>query len=102
MLAPYAVDPELKSLLRGMATADRKGQVFYGEDKPRPRLLRMSTQQSAAVVDDCQDSSHSGLADRKTGQRLTVGVTRNHVVVTMHLTDAVWRVAFVSYSKTKC
>ena len=102
MLAPYAIDPELKSLLRGMATADRKGQAFYGEDKPRPRLLRMSAQKGVAVVDDCQDSSHSGLANRKTGQRLTVGVKRNHVVVTMHFTDGLWRVAFVSYSKTKC
>jgi hypothetical protein len=103
MLSPYTADPELKSLLHGMATADTKGQVFYGQDALRPRLLRLSVQQGVAVVDDCQDSSHSGLADRSTGRHLTVGVARNHVVVTMHRADDDrWRVAFVSYSRTKC
>lgn len=102
MLAAYSADPELKSLLGGMATADRKSQVFYGENIPRAKLLRFSVQQGVAVIDDCQDSSRAGLADRKTGKRLTIGVKRNHVVATLHLVDGTWRVVFISYSRTKC
>lgn len=103
MLSAFATNPALGSLLKGMATADRKGQVFYGQDIPRPRLLRFSDQQGVAVVDDCQDSSHSGIADKSTGRHLTVGVSRNHAVVTMHRgDDGQWRVAFVSYTRTKC
>ena len=102
MLAKYSADPELKSLLRGMASADSKGQVFYGRNMPRPRILRSSLDQGVIVVDDCQDSSHAGLADRKTGKRLTVGVARNHVVATLHQLAGTWKVVFVSYSSTKC
>jgi len=103
MLSAFATNPALNSLLKGMATADRKGQVFYGQDLPRPRLTRLSDQDGVAVVDDCQDSSHSGIADKSTGRHLTVGVSRNHVVVTMHRgDDGQWRVAFVSYTRTKC
>jgi hypothetical protein len=103
ILSAFATNPALNSLLNGMATADRKGQVFYGQDLPRPRLTRLSDQDGVAVVDDCQDSSHSGIADKSTGRHLTVGVPRNHVVVTMHRgDDGQWRVAFVSYTRTKC
>lgn len=102
MLTPYAADPELSSLLRGMARADSKGQVFYGRNRPRPRVTQLSVSRGVAVVDDCQDSSHAGIADRTTHHRVTVGVARNHVVVTMHRVGGAWRVVFVSYTRTKC
>jgi hypothetical protein len=103
MLSPYAGDPELASLLRGMAQADSKSQVFYGENLPRPKLLRYSAPQGTAVVDDCQDSAHAGVAERRSRRHLTVGVARNHVVVTMHRdASGSWRVVFVSYTRTKC
>jgi hypothetical protein len=102
MLERYAVDPELSSLLRGMAAADAKGQAFYGENVPRPKLIRLSIPKGVAVVDDCQDSSQAGIEDAKTHKHLTIGVSRNHVVVTMHRSTQGWRVAFVSYSRTKC
>lgn len=102
MLASYTVDPELSSLLRGMSDAESKDQVFYGRDKLRPRLSQLSEQQGVAVVDDCQDSRGSGLADRSTGRKLTAGVARNHVVSTLHRVRGRWLVAFVSYTKTSC
>jgi len=102
MLAPYAADPELSSLLRGMANADSKGQVFYGRNRPRPKVTQLSVSRGVAVVDDCQDSSHAGIANRSTHHPITVGVARNHVVVTMHLVGGMWRVVFVSYTRTKC
>jgi hypothetical protein len=85
-----------------MRTADRKGQVFYGHDRANPTITAFSAARGVAVVDDCQNSSHSGLADRRTGATVTRGVRRNHVVVTMHLNNGVWRVAFVSYPSTRC
>ena len=102
MLAPYAADPELRSLLSGMAHGDRAGTVFYGQDKPRPAIAQLSEPQGIAVVRDCQDSSHSGNADRQTGKPLTVGVARHLVVATMHRIDGTWRVAFVTYKQGKC
>ena len=102
-LAPFTMDPELKSLIAGMASSDRKGQVFYGADLPRATEASVSPDGLTAVVDDCQDSSHAGLALRRTGQRLTVGVVRNHVVVTMKKAHGgLWKVYFVSHSKTSC
>jgi hypothetical protein len=54
------------------------------------------------VINDCQDSSHAGNADRATGKRLTVGVPRHPVTATMHLVDGTWRVAFVAYQDAHC
>src|SRR4051812_30279647 len=97
LLSPYATDPELSSLLHGMSRGDNQGTVFYGADRPRPHVARLSVQQGIAVINDCQDSSHAGNADSSTGRRLTVGVARHPVTATMHLVQGTWRVAFVSY-----
>ena len=102
LLSPYAVDPELSSLLRGMESGDRKGTVFYGQDVPRPSITSLSVAQGLAVIRDCQDSSKAGNAVRRTGRKLTVGVARHLVISTMHLTDGAWRVAFVTYEQSKC
>lgn len=101
-LSPVATDPELKSLLTGMAASDANARVFYGADVPRASAASISPDRSRAVIDDCLDSSGSGDANRQTGKRLTVGVARNHVVVTMAATAGTWRVYFVSYPKTPC
>jgi hypothetical protein len=102
LLSPYATDPELASLLHGMSRGDNQGTVFYGADQPRPHVARLSVQQGIAVINDCQDSSHAGNADRSTGRRLTVGVARHPVTATMHLVQGTWRVAFVSYQDAHC
>jgi hypothetical protein len=101
-LEKFTIDPELKSLLTGMLRTDTKGQVFYGADVPRASQASVSPDGMTAVVNDCQDSTRSGVANRTTGQHLTVGVARNHVVVTMKKSAGVWKVAFVSHTKTPC
>jgi hypothetical protein len=102
-LAKIATDLELRSLLAGIAKERARGRVFYGAEVPRPRVQQLSTSKGVAVINDCQDASHAGVEDLKTGQKYTVGVARNHVVATMHRgTDGIWRVAFVSYPKSKC
>lgn len=100
-LAPYAIDPELKSLIAGFASLDAKGQILYGANKPRP-VASISPDGTTAVVNDCQDSSSAGAANRKTSAPVTKGVARNHVVVTMKQSADVWKVYFVSYTKTPC
>ena len=102
VLSEFTVDPELKSLLAGMAATDRKGQVFYGADVTRATTASVSADGTRAVVDDCLDSSSSGNQDRATGKKITVGVARNHVVVTMANAGGRWQVYFVSYPKTPC
>jgi hypothetical protein len=101
-LEKYTVDPELKSLLTGMARTDSKGQMFYGADVPRATQASVAPDGLKAVVNDCQDSTNAGSADKKTARPVTVGVARNHVVVTMQKTVDVWKVYFVSYTKTPC
>jgi hypothetical protein len=101
-LARYSVDPELKSLLAGMAKVDAKGQVFYGAHVPRAQAASISPDGATAVVNDCQDSTKTGLARRSDLAPLTKGVARNHVVVTMKRSTNAWRVSFVSYAQTPC
>ena len=101
-LARYTVDPALKSLLAGMAKTDAKGQVYYGADVPRATAASVSPDGLTAVVNDCQDSRNSGVARKSDLAPLTRGVARNHVVVTLKKVTGVWKVYFVSYSKTSC
>jgi hypothetical protein len=103
ILAKYAGDPELRSLLDGMAEQDRQGRVFYGQDVPRPEIEMLSIDRGVAVIRDCQDSSGAGVQDATTGQKLTVGVARNAVSATLHPgPDGAWRVVFVTYPQTSC
>jgi hypothetical protein len=103
LLSKYAGNPELRSLLVGMARQDREDKVIYGFDKPHATVRALAVSRGLAVISDCQNSSDSGVASRSTGRRLTVGVKRNHIVSTMHLgADGVWRVSFVAYPKTPC
>jgi hypothetical protein len=86
-----------------MRMQDRSGQMIYGRNVPRARLQSMSVQQRVAVIRDCQDSSHSGVEEKKSRRHLTVGKSRNLVVATMRLgDDGVWRVSFISYPKSTC
>lgn len=102
ILAEVAVDPALKSILAGFSQADTKRQVLYGQNVPRP-TVRISPDATTALVDDCQDSTRAGVADRATGRELTHGVARNHLSVTMKKTeDGLWKLAFVDYTKTPC
>ena len=101
-LTPFTVDPELKSLLAGMTRTDAKKQVFYGAHMPKATVASIAPDGRRAVIDDCQDSTHTGLARLPDLAPVTKGVARNHVVVTMLNTGTAWKVYFVSYTKTPC
>lgn len=102
VLAELAIDPALKSILYGFTQADTKNQVLYGANVPRP-TARINPDATTALVDDCQDSSNAGVADQSTAKRITVGVARNHVSVTMKKQPGeLWKVSYVDYAKSSC
>ena len=103
LLTAVTTDPELTSLLQGIARERARGRAFYGAAIPRPTLKQFSPAQQLAVVDDCQDASASGVVQLSSGRHLTAGTAHEHVVVTMHLgSDDRWRVAFISFPKSQC
>jgi hypothetical protein len=95
------MNPELSSVLTGMSKLDAKGEVLYGQNRPRP-TVKVSPNGLTAVVDDCQDSSQAGTANRRSMQPLNVGSERNHVVVTMKKASQDWKLAFVAYTTKPC
>lgn len=102
-LSELAVDPALRSLLKGMQANDSAGEVFYGAHVTHPEPVPISPDGKTALVDDCQDSTGTGLANRLTLKPKTRGVRNNHVNVTMKKSaDGAWRVAFVAYTKSPC
>jgi hypothetical protein len=102
ILAPFTADPELKSLISGIAKDRARGRVFYGQPVVRPRVTQLSESQGVAVVRDCQDASHTGDKDVRTGRRLTKGSPRTLVVATLHRLRSAWRVVFVSFPSSSC
>ena len=103
MLSPHTGDPELGSLLAGMARDDADGRVYYGSPVLRALVQQFSPAKGVAVVRDCQDASNTGDKDRRTGRLLTKGKARTLVVSTLHRTSrGGWKVVFVSFPRQSC
>jgi hypothetical protein len=101
ILAPYATDPELSRLLRGLVAAEAVGEGQYGAEVPRARVT--SVRGDTAAVIDCQDASNAGKLSLETGKKLTRGVARNPVNATLRRgTDGRWRVATVEFTRGEC
>lgn len=103
ILTPFTSDPELTSLLRGIASDRARGRVFYGQPTIRARLTQLAEVSGIAVVSDCQDASKTGDRDVASGRLLTKGSPRTLVVSTMHRSsDGKWRVSFVTFPRHSC
>lgn len=102
MLEPFAADPELKSLVQGMARDRANGRVFYGQPVVRASVTQFSEVRGIAVVRDCQDATHTGDKDARTGRVLTKGTAHTLVVATLHKLATSWRVVFVSFPRQSC
>jgi len=101
MLAPYATDPELSRLLRGLLATDAVDQQDYGAPIPHARVTTIRG--NTAGVFDCQDASRAGLASRSSGRRLTRGVSRNPVNATLlRGPDGQWRMSTVEFPGGSC
>jgi hypothetical protein len=100
ILAVTMTDPALSATLARLAKLDTSAQIPYGSDIPLRQSVTVTGK--GAVVRGCLDSSKSGLADRKTGQKLTRGIATNPVLVTFKQgPDGVWRVAATSFPGTR-
>jgi hypothetical protein len=86
-----------------MARDRARGRVFYGAPVLRPKVTALSTGTRVATITDCQDATHTGDKDAKTGRLLTKGSPRTTVVATMNLQrDGEWRVVYVTFPKQRC
>jgi hypothetical protein len=90
ILAVTMADPALSDAVRRYQNLERAGQRSYGRAVPLRQSVTVSG--TTAVVKGCLDSTHSGVADRKTGRKLTRGVATSPVTATFtEASDGVWR-----------
>src|SRR5205823_5802612 len=102
LLAAVAADPVLTRLLSTARIQTRQGITRYGAVIPRIVSVRFAGPDRASLV-DCQDASHAGQADRRTGRAKTVGVARSPVDAELvRAGDGTWRVADVRYTGGSC
>ncbi|HEY0485320.1 MAG TPA: hypothetical protein VGD72_03610 [Mycobacteriales bacterium] len=100
ILSTTLTDPELGNALDRLAAMDRRGRRAYGSDVPLRQTVTLTG--ATAVVTGCLDSSQSGIADSKTGRKLTRGVATNPVSVTFHRgKDGVWRASETRFPGTR-
>lgn len=102
ILAAVATEPQLSLTLISARAQKRNHIVLYGQVIPRPSVQPINGS-STGTIRDCQDTSRSGQADSRTGQKKTVGIARNPAVVTLKLVaDGQWRVSQVTYPGGTC
>lgn len=101
-LAAVAVDPQLSTTLSGMRQQKAAGLTTYGE--VTVRISSVEVAGATAKVVDCQDASHAGQADARTGDRKTVGVPRMpvHATLVRDTADGQWKVSQIDFPGGAC
>ena len=83
--------------LQGPRTPPLSATVVLGHRISWPQPINGAT---TALIDDCQDASQSGSMKTATGDKVTVGVARDHYQGSLVKgDDGVWRVEQVYYLK---
>jgi hypothetical protein len=94
ILAPYAAGEQLEQASSSILGAAMAGQEPYGEVVLHPEVARIDG--DTAVVEDCQDTSGSGLTQN--GRPVTVGYEEDSVLTTLiRGEDNQWRVVATEY-----
>lgn len=100
LIATVAVDPTKANMLSDAAKFDSQGLETYGALGHRISWPQPINGARTALIDDCQDRSQSGSMKTATGDKVTVGVPRDHYQGNLVKgDDGVWRVAEVYYLK---
>jgi len=100
LIATVAVDPTKANMLSDAAKFDSQGLETYGSLGHRISWPRPINGGTTALIDDCQDASQSGAIKTSTGDKVTVGVARDHYQGSLVKgDDGVWRVEQVFYLK---
>lgn len=91
LLASYATNPQLSTLLRNIKNLHTKHQTSWGYAVVHIESVRVKA--GEATVRDCQDSSHAGLMDTRTGKKTSLGVPKDPLSATLvRGTDGQWRI----------
>ena len=100
LVATVAIDPTKANMLSDAAKFDSQGLQTYGTLGHRISWPQPVNGASTAVIDDCQDASQSGSMKTATGDKVTVGVARDHYQGNLVKgDDGGWRVEQVFYLK---
>jgi hypothetical protein len=100
LVATVAVDPTKANMLSDAAEFDSQGLRTYGTLGHRISWPQPINGAPTAVIDDCQDASQTGAVNTTTGNKVTVGVPRDHYQGSLVKgDDGVWRVAQAFYLK---
>ena len=100
LVAAVAVDPTKTNMLTDGAKFDAQGLETYGALGHRISWPQPINGGITALIDDCQDRSQSGSMKTATGDKVTVGVARDHYQGSLVKgDDGVWRVGQVFYLK---
>ena len=100
LIATVAVDPTKANMLSDAAKFDSQGLQTYGSLGHRISWPQPINGGATALIDDCQDRSQSGAIKTSTGDKVTVGVARDHYQGSLVKgDDGVWRVEQVFYLK---
>jgi hypothetical protein len=102
VLGRVAAEPQVGLTIALTLEQRRNGITVYGRPTPRAPKVTIGAG-GQATVQDCADFSRTGQADARTGQRRTVGIARNPVLVTLRQgEDGRWRVVEVRYPGGRC
>ena len=100
LAATVAVDPIKAKMLEAGTQFDAQGLQTYGTLGHRISWPQPINGAPTAVIDDCQDRSQAGSMKVATGDKVTVGVPRDHYQGSLvRGDDGIWRVAQVFYLK---
>jgi len=107
ILAPY-VDPNYVSfIISGMQSAWARGEVNWGASVEHIQSVTVATLNSGvrtAVVRDCQDDSHDGLASAQTGALLpgTLGPAHQQLYASLSLINGRWLIEQITSVGDTC
>jgi hypothetical protein len=100
LLAEYLSGAAYSSAVATLSSQAAFGKVVYGKVVLHPDVT--SINETTAVVTDCQDTSHSGVKDRKTGHKETKGIPRALVITNFTAIGGSWKIVKIDYRGAKC
>lgn len=93
LLGAVAVEPVLSNAKKDARTIMGKGRDTYGTVAHRFSWPKSIDGSDTATISDCDDTSQSGAYETATGNKVTVGVPRRHMVGSMiRGADGIWRI----------
>jgi len=105
ILAPYTTPAWRKVMIAGMRPVWRRHQVAWGHNTEHILHLAIATGPAGpqtAIITDCQDASHSGLAHHGKLLRSTLGPRHARLYASLGLTGGHWRVAHITFAGNNC